>query len=69
MKDGVADIKGHKFFKGFSFEELLQRKLAAPLVPVVANEADTSNFDPYPEPTEEVPMPVYPGGKDPFLDF
>ena len=31
-------------------------------------EADTSNFDPYPESKEEAPLPTY-SGKDPFAEF
>ena len=33
LKGGVKDIKDHRFFKGFSWDDLLARKLKAPYVP------------------------------------
>eukprot|EP00605_Chrysophyceae_sp_TOSAG23-4_P002717 GSChrysophyteH1.ASY1.ANO1.2996.1 assembled CDS len=44
-------------------------QLSAPIVPTVSGDADTSNFDPYPDSLEEAPMPVLGQGKDPFLEF
>jgi hypothetical protein len=48
LKGGADDIKKHKWFQGFEWETLLARQLQAPIVPTVAGDADTSNFDPYP---------------------
>jgi hypothetical protein len=69
LKGGADDIKKHKWFQGFDWEALLQRQLTAPIVPAVAGEADTSNFDPYPDSLEEAPLPVLGQNKDPFLEF
>lgn len=69
LKGGAQDIKEHKYFNEFDFNELLAGKLAPPIVPAVANEADTSNFDPYPDSLEEPPLPALNGAKDPFADF
>ncbi len=33
LKGGIADIKGHRFFKGLVWEDLLGKKLKAPYVP------------------------------------
>lgn len=55
LKNGSEDIKKHKWFTGFDFTELLERKKVAPLVPDVKSESDTSNFDPYPDSTEAPP--------------
>jgi hypothetical protein len=35
----------------------------------VSSDADTSNFDPYPDSLEEAPLPVLGQNKDPFLEF
>jgi len=69
LKGGAEDIKKHKWFQGFDFEALVERQLPAPIVPAVSSEADTSNFDPYPDSLEDAPMPVMGQNKDPFLEF
>ncbi|KAF0715220.1 Aste57867_3504 [Aphanomyces stellatus] len=68
LKNGVDDIKKHKFFSGCDWEAILARKGTAPIVPKVVTPNDTSNFDPYPDSNEEAPVPVY-NGKDPFCEF
>ncbi|KAG7392296.1 hypothetical protein PHYPSEUDO_001400 [Phytophthora pseudosyringae] len=67
-KNGVEDIKKHKFFTGVNWEDLLARKGAAPIIPRVGTANDTSNFDPYPDSMEDAIVPVY-NGKDPFAEF
>lgn len=47
LKNGVDDIKNHKWFENFDFDALLKRSLKAPWVPNVKSVTDTSNFDPY----------------------
>jgi hypothetical protein len=49
LKDGVEDIKRHKFFKRIDWESLAQKKATPPVVPLVGNEGDTSNFEVYDE--------------------
>lgn len=68
LKNGVEDIKKHKFFSGVDWDAILRRQGAAPIVPKVVTPNDTSNFDPYPDSNEEAPVPVY-NGKDPFAEF
>ncbi|KAJ8524749.1 hypothetical protein ON010_g16368 [Phytophthora cinnamomi] len=68
LKNGVEDIKKHKFFAGVNWEDLLARKGAAPIIPRVGTANDTSNFDPYPDSMEDAIVPVY-NGKDPFAEF
>ena len=65
---GAEDIKKHKWFTGFDFVELLERKKVAPLVPDVKSESDTSNFDPYPDSTEAPPA-VADDQQSLFADF
>jgi serine/threonine protein kinase len=69
LKGGADDIKKHKWFQGFDWEALLARQLTAPIIPSVSGDADTSNFDPYPDSLEEAPLPVLGQNKDPFVDF
>lgn len=49
MKCGAEDLKRHRWFKGVDWQDVLLRKLKPPIVPKVANDGDTSNFDEYPE--------------------
>ena len=69
LRRGAEDIMEHKFFLGFDFGKLLGGELPAPIVPTVKDKNDTSNFDPYPEEEDEVPLPEFEGGKDPFIGF
>jgi len=54
QKDGVQDIKKHRWFQGFDWEGLDKMALNPPIVPAVSGPADTSNFDKYPR-DEAVP--------------
>jgi len=67
LKNGVDDIKTHKWFKDLNWEDLLEKKIAPPFKPTVKGEADTSNFDDYPD-SEEQP-PIVTAASDPFADW
>jgi hypothetical protein len=90
-KAGAGDVKNHAWFTAMSWTALQERELVAPIVPSCGGdphepggfEADTSNFDPYPDefdpegegagfgpfaPEEEL-FALMPNGKDPFVDF
>jgi len=54
QKDGVWDIKKHRWFQGFDWDGLETRSLTPPILPKVQSTADTSNFDKYPR-DEAVP--------------
>jgi len=49
LKNGVADIKTHEWFRSLDWDALYQKKLKAPFIPRVKSDSDTSNFDEYPE--------------------
>ncbi|XP_068629325.1 cGMP-dependent protein kinase, isozyme 1-like [Battus philenor] len=49
LKNGIVDIKNHKWFLGFDWEGLREKKLKAPLIQPVANDFDLSNFEKYPK--------------------
>jgi protein kinase A len=68
LKNGAKDVKGHKWYNGFDFTELMALKLTAPIVPNVSGIADTSNFDAYPDSLEAPDEPTYEGA-DPFTAF
>lgn len=55
QKNGIKDIKKHKWFQGFDWEGLQQEKLTPPIKPVVKSPSDYSNFDSFPRATEIPP--------------
>lgn len=70
LKGGADDVKKHKWFQQWDWEALVSKKIASPIVPIVAGDNDTSNFDPYPESLEDAAVPIIGGNtKDPFLEF
>jgi serine/threonine protein kinase len=64
LKNGVDDIKQHKWFNNIVWTDLLEKKMPSPFKPKVAADNDTSNFDDYPD-SDELP-PVVPAATDPF---
>jgi serine/threonine protein kinase len=69
LKAGAADIREHKWFKGFDWQALVTRSMAAPIVPEVRSPGDTRNFDKYPDDDEVAPPPLDPRSKELFRDF
>uniref|UniRef100_A0A1A7W7V9 cGMP-dependent protein kinase n=1 Tax=Iconisemion striatum TaxID=60296 RepID=A0A1A7W7V9_9TELE len=55
LKNGVKDIQKHKWFEGFNWEGLKKGTLTPPIIPEVSSQTDTSNFDNFPEDTDEPP--------------
>ncbi|CAM9458233.1 unnamed protein product [Chrysoparadoxa australica] len=68
LRNEGADVKEHKWFVGFDFDALLERKIQPPIVPQVEGNGDTSQFDAYPDSDGEAEMPDL-GDGDPFVDF
>ena len=58
LKGGADDIKQHEFFNEINWQDLLDKKIAAPWLPPIKNPLDTSMFDEYDEDD----------GVDPFVD-
>uniref|UniRef100_A0A8C9SVW3 cGMP-dependent protein kinase n=1 Tax=Scleropages formosus TaxID=113540 RepID=A0A8C9SVW3_SCLFO len=54
LKNGIIDIKKHRWFNGFNWEGLKVRKLPSPLKRQVLGPSDHRYFDSYP-PDEDVP--------------
>merc|ERR1719359_2206458 len=67
LKNGVEDIKQHKWFNPIDWEKLLQKEIEPPFKPSVKSSTDTSNFDDYPD-SDELP-PVVNQAQDPFSSW
>ncbi|KAK7497552.1 hypothetical protein BaRGS_00011192 [Batillaria attramentaria] len=67
LKNGVADIKKHKWFSTTDWIDVWQRRLEPPFVPKVRGGGDASNFDDY----DEEPLRISPTEKyvNEFADF
>ncbi|KAM4634819.1 cGMP-dependent protein kinase 1-like isoform 2-T2 [Polymixia lowei] len=55
QKNGVKDIQKHKWFEGFNWEGLRQGTIDSPFTPTVEGPLDNSNFDFFPEDTDDPP--------------
>lgn len=44
LKNGMGDVKNHKWFLGFEWEALREGKLKGPLIPPITSATDLSNF-------------------------
>lgn len=53
LQDGSDDIKNHKWFRGVDWQGLLDKTVAAPIVPPYVHPGDTGNFEKYPEVTDD----------------
>lgn len=47
LKNGVNDIKNHRYINTINFNNLLSKKISAPYKPKVKSSGDTSNFPNY----------------------
>lgn len=71
---GAKQVKEHKWFNGFSFEDLVNKNLTPPITPKISGPYDVSNFDDYGEPTEEQGftkkgVAAYTGDTEWYADF
>lgn len=55
QKNGIRDIKNHQWFEEFEWDQLLARRMPAPLVLPVQSNMDLSNFEDYPRDRDETP--------------
>ncbi|XP_052463315.1 cGMP-dependent protein kinase 1-like [Carassius gibelio] len=55
QKNGVKDIQKHKWFEGFNWDGIREGTLTPLFIPNVEGPLDTSNFDSFPEDTDEPP--------------
>lgn len=57
LKNGVADVKSHRWFKGFDWDACANKTMPAPFIPDIASADDLSNFYEYGE--EDDPGKLY----------
>merc|ERR1719223_2573817 len=55
QRDGLRDIKKHKWYQGFDWEGLVNKRVTPPITPRIKNATDASNFDSYDKDNEEAP--------------
>lgn len=67
LKNGVSDIKNHRYLNSISWSNLFSKKIAPPFKPVLRSTSDTSHFSPY-ETSDEEPNAIKPQ-QDPFLSW
>lgn len=69
LKNGVADIKNHPYYQGANWEKLFNRQYPAPIPIKTKGTGDTSNFEKYPESTEDKSAPLTAQQQAEFKDF
>uniref|UniRef100_A0A8C3FWS7 cAMP-dependent protein kinase n=1 Tax=Chrysemys picta bellii TaxID=8478 RepID=A0A8C3FWS7_CHRPI len=67
LKNGVNDIKNHKWFATTDWIAIYQRKVEAPFIPKCKGPGDTSNFDDYEE--EEIRVSITEKCAKEFAEF
>ncbi|XP_062826586.1 cAMP-dependent protein kinase catalytic subunit alpha [Anolis carolinensis] len=67
LKNGVNDIKNHKWFVTTDWIAIYQRKVEAPFIPKCKGPGDTSNFDDYEE--EEIRVSITEKCAKEFAEF
>jgi len=55
QKNGIDDIKSHRWFQGFHWEGLESKSLTPPYIPKIKSHSDSSNFDNYPRDVDNPP--------------
>ena len=51
LKNGIDDVKNHKWFSKTNWQSILEKKVKPPFVPKITKDGDASNFDEYNEET------------------
>ena len=67
LKGGANDIKEHRWFSGFDWKTLYQKRMQPPYIPEVKGEGDTSNFTQYPD-SPDLPKAIK-ASDDPFINW
>jgi protein kinase A len=67
LKNGVNDIKHHRYMNTINFNNLLTKKISPPYKPKVKSPGDTSNFTTYDDTNSEV-QEIKPSD-DPFKEW
>ena len=65
--EGVNDIKKHRWFNTFSWDDLIKKRMKPTYIPTVKSMGDVSNFDEYPD--SGTVVPEVKTSVDPFLNW
>ncbi|XP_076160830.1 cGMP-dependent protein kinase 1 [Ptiloglossa arizonensis] len=65
QRNGIQDIRDHKWFNGFNWQSLQKLAMSAPIVPTVRSQIDTRNFERYP-PDRNIPPDEFSGWDSDF---
>ncbi|XP_071952421.1 cGMP-dependent protein kinase 1-like [Antedon mediterranea] len=65
QKNGIEDIRKHKWFQGFDWEGLKSQKVKPPIIPKLRSNTDASNFDHFPK-DDDIPPNELSGWDDAF---
>ena len=57
LKGGALDVNKQDFSKA-TFNDILAKKATGPVIPLVKDQYDTSNYEAYPDSIEEAPISV-----------
>ncbi|XP_014671345.1 PREDICTED: cAMP-dependent protein kinase catalytic subunit beta isoform X1 [Priapulus caudatus] len=69
LKNGVNDIKNHKWFSTTDWIAIYQKKMSAPLVPKLKSDGDTRHFQQYEENDSMFNIAEEDACNDTFVDF
>lgn len=71
LKNGVNDIKNHRFFKELDWTGLVKYKLKAPYIPKTSGKGDCRNFVDYDDEEEEhdYDVPSIKSSEAPFIEW
>uniref|UniRef100_A0A673H8W4 cAMP-dependent protein kinase catalytic subunit alpha-like n=1 Tax=Sinocyclocheilus rhinocerous TaxID=307959 RepID=A0A673H8W4_9TELE len=67
LKNGVSDLKNHRWFATTDWIAIYEKKIDAPIIPKCRGPGDTSNFDEYDE--EDIRVSVTEKCTNEFLEF
>ena len=67
LKNGVDDIKQHRFFKDLNWSKLLKQEIKAEYIPEIKNDNVLSNFNVYPD--SDGKTEALTKDNDPFIDL
>ncbi|CAG2171805.1 unnamed protein product, partial [Oppiella nova] len=69
QKNGYSDLKSHKWFSGFDWDQLIRRQIKPPIVPRLNSATDTHYFDVTPDQTlKEAEFDIKDGAIDLDID-
>lgn len=69
LKGGAEDVRKHKWFRGVDWIAVLNKRIVPPIRPVLRHPGDTSNFERYPEISEDESSPCSDMFRDLFMEF